>query len=148
MWDWAGALCAAVLLGYHGLFDIKRKNIPVKSLFLGVAVSCCWVLGKGLLGQQSWAVLGAGLLPGIVALLLARVTREQLGRGDGWELILMGNWMGLADCLLALGVALAGIFLVSAVLLLIGRANRNTRIAFVPFLWTGTAVVLLQIWIL
>ena len=126
MWDWAGALCAAVLLGYHGLFDIKRKNIPVKSLFLGVAVSCCWVLGKGLLGQQSWAVLGAGLLPGIVALLLARVTRE----------------------LLALGVALAGIFLVSAVLLLIGRANRNTRIAFVPFLWTGTAVVLLQIWIL
>ena len=38
MWDWVGALCAAVLLGYHGLLDIKRKSIPVKSLFLGAVV--------------------------------------------------------------------------------------------------------------
>ena len=59
----------------------------------------------------------------------------------------MGNWMGLADCLLALGIALLGIFLVSAVLLLLGRVGRKTRIAFVPFLWAGAVTALLRLWI-
>lgn len=148
MFEWVGYLCAVVILGYHSLHDIRRKSIPVRSLALGVAASGCWALGKGLLELQPWAVLGAGLLPGIAALILARATGKQLGWGDGWELILMGNWMGLADCLLALGIALMGIFLVSAVLLLMGKANRNTCIAFVPFLWTGTVVSCLRIWVL
>jgi len=87
--------------------------------------------------------LGLALLPGTAALVLAKITREQIGMGDGWELILMGNWLGLSDCLLALGIALLGIFLISVVLLLLGRAGRNTRIAFVPFLWVGTVAALL-----
>ncbi len=146
MCEWAGYLCTVAMLGYHSVHDIRRKSIPMRSLALGVAASGCWALGKGLLELQPWVALGAGLLPGIVALFLVRIIGEQLGRGDGWELILMGNWMGLADCLLALGIALMGIFLTSAVLLLMGKANRNTRIAFVPFLWTGTVVSCLRIW--
>jgi len=114
---------------------------------VGVLISCGWVIGKGLLGTHSWAILGAGLLPGIAALLLARATREQVGRGDGWELIIMGNAMGLANCLLALGTALLGIFLVSAALLMLGKVRRSSRIAFVPFLGMGAVLVLLRFWI-
>lgn len=147
MWKWMGYLCAAVLLAYHSVFDIKRQCIPGRSLALGVALSCCCALGRGLQGTVSWAELVIALLPGTAVLALAKITREQIGRGDGWELILMGNWMGLADCLLALGIALLGIFLVSVVLLLLGRAGRNTRIAFVPFLWAGAVAVLLRLWI-
>lgn len=147
MWEMVGCLCTAVLLAYHSIFDIKDQCIPGRSLAVGVLVSCGWALSKGLLGVQSWAVLGAGLLPGVVALALARVTREQVGRGDGWELILMGNGMRPADCLMALGIALTGVFLVSVVLLILGKARRSTRIAFVPFLWMGTVAVLLRLWI-
>lgn len=147
MWEQIGCLCTAVLLACHSVFDIKRQCIPGRSLALGVAVSCGWAIGKGLLGVQPWAILGAGLLPGIAALALAKATREQVGRGDGWELIIMGNGMGLTSCLLALGTALLCVFLVSAVLLLLGKAGRGTRIAFVPFLGMGTAAALLRLWI-
>lgn len=67
MWEQIGCLCTAALLAYHSVFDIKRRCIPGRSLALGVAVSCGWAIGKGLLGVQSWAMLGAGLLPGIAA---------------------------------------------------------------------------------
>ena len=147
MWEQIGCLCTAALLAYHSVFDIKRRCIPGRSLALGVAVSCGWAIGKGLLGVQSWAMLGAGLLPGIAALALARATREQMGRGDGWELIIMGNGMGLTNCLPALGIALLGIFLVSAALLLLGKARKNTRIAFVPFLGMGAVAVFFRFWI-
>lgn len=143
MWEQMGYLCVAVLLAYHSVYDVKRQRIPVRTLALGVALSCCWALWRGLQGAVPWTELGTALIPGIAALALSKITREQIGLGDGWELILMGNWMGLAGCLRALGTALLGIFLVSAVLLLAGKAKRNTRIAFVPFLWTGTVAALL-----
>ncbi len=144
MWERIGGLCVAVLLACHSVSDIRRQCLPGRSLAAGVLISCGWAMGKGLLGMQSWMGLGAGMLPGFVALLLARVTREQVGRGDGWELIIMGNSMGLADCLLALGIALTGIFLLSAALLLLGKAGKSTRIAFVPFLEIGVLAVLLR----
>lgn len=147
MWELAGYLCAAVLLAYHSVFDGKEKRIPVRSLALGVVLSCVWSLARTLLGAQSWAVLCVGLLPGITALVLAKVTGGQVGWGDGWELILMGNWMGAKGCALALGIALSGIFLISAVLLLLGKVTGRTRIPFVPFLWVGTVVALLQFYI-
>ncbi len=147
MWEWMGYLCAAALLAYHSVFDIKKQYIPGRSLVVGVALSCCWALARGFGGAALWAELGAALLPGAVTLALAQITREQIGRGDGWELILMGNWIGLKDCLLALGVALLGVFLVSAALLMRGKAGRRTRVAFVPFLWAGTVVALLRLWI-
>lgn len=147
MWEQIGCLCTLALLAYHSAFDIKKQCIPGRSLRVGVLISCVWAIGKGMLGMQSWAVLGAGLLPGIVALVLARATREQVGRGDGWELIIMGNGMGLTNCLLALGAALFGIFLVSLVLLMLKRVKKSTRIAFVPFMGMGAATVLLRLWI-
>lgn len=146
MWERMGYLCAAALLAYHSVFDIRKKYIPRRSLALGVAVSCCCALGRGLCGAASWPELGLSLLPGAAALALSKITGEQIGLGDGWELVLMGNWMGLSGCLLALGIALLGIFLFSAVLLLLGRAGRRTRVAFVPFLCVGAVVSALHFW--
>lgn len=143
MWEWAGYLCAAALLAYHSVFDFRRQYIPGKSLAAGVILSSCWTLGRVMMGTQSWSASCIGLIPGIVVLLLARVSREQIGRGDAWELIHMGNWLGWSHCLMALGIALSGIFLVSVLLLALGRAKRNTRIPFVPFLCAGVVIRLL-----
>ncbi len=143
MWRWGGYLCVTVLLAWHSIFDIKDQCIPGRSLAVGVVISCVGALARGMLGAASWGELGIALVPGTIALVLAKITGEQIGRGDGWELILLGNCLGPTDCLLAFGIALMGIFLISVALLLLKRADRNTRIAFVPFLWAGTVAALL-----
>lgn len=143
MWEWAGYICVVILLGYHSVSDLGRQFIPGRSLAAGVVLSFCWALGKGILGTQSWPAIGAGLIPGAVTLLLNRVTREQIGRGDAWELVIMGNCLGWLRCLTALGIAFLGVFCVGILLLVFGKAKRNTRIPFVPFLEAGTVVQLL-----
>lgn len=140
MWEWTGYLCAAALLAYHSVFDFRWRYIPGRSLAAGVVLSCCWAMGRAMLGAQSWLAFGIGLIPGVIILLLAKVSGEQIGRGDAWELIYMGNWLGWSYCLTALGIALSGIFLTSALLLVLGRAKRNTRIPFVPFLFAGVVI--------
>lgn len=146
MWKWAGYLCAVALLAYHSGIDLRRQHIPRRSLAAGVVLSFSWALAGAVWGTQSWLAFGIGLLPGAFILLLSKATREQIGRGDAWELIHMGNWMGWSDCLSALGIALLGIFLVSILLLILGRAGRNTRVPFVPFLCAGAVVRLLCLW--
>lgn len=143
MWERVGYLCAALLLAYHSATDLRKQCIPGKSLAMGVLLSCCWPLGRVILGTQSWPEACIGLMPGAVVLILAGITREQIGKGDAWELIHMGNWMGWFSCLAALGIALSGIFLVSAFLLVLGRARKSTRIPFVPFLCVGAVVRML-----
>ncbi len=143
MWEWAGYICAAALLAYHSVFDLRWQFIPGKSLAAGVILSSCWTLGRVMLGAQSWLGTFISLMPGIVVLLLARVGREQVGRGDAWELIHMGNWLGWSHCLTAFGIALSGAFVVSVLLLVLGRAKRNTRIPFVPFLCAGVVIRLI-----
>ncbi|MCM1120260.1 MAG: hypothetical protein NC543_12975 [bacterium] len=119
----------------------------MRSLTVGVIASFGWALTEVAWGTQSWLAFGVGLMPGVIMLLLSRVTREQIGRGDAWELMHMGNWLGWTDCLAALSVALLGIFIVSVLLLFFGKAGRNTRIPFVPFLCAGVVVRLVCIWI-
>lgn len=140
MWEWMEYLSAAALLAYHSVSDIKRQCIPARSLGAGVLISVCWAVGKALLGNQPWMAVVLGLIPGIAVLLLAKATREQVGCGDGWELVTMGGLLGWEDCLLGLGIAMFGIFAVSVILLAFRRAGGNTRIPFVPFLCVGTVI--------
>lgn len=143
MWEWAGYMCAVLLLAYHSVMDIRDRHIPKRSLTAGVILSFSWALAGVIWGPGSWPALGIGLVPGAFILLLVRVTGDQIGRGDAWEVMYMGNWLGWANCLSALGIALFGIFLVSILLLSLGKARRNTRIPFVPFLCAGTVIRLL-----
>lgn len=140
MWERMGYLFTAVLLAYHSVSDIRMQCIPVRSLGAGVVLSTCWTIGKVLLGEQPQAAVILGLIPGSAVLLLARVTREQVGCGDGWELVIMGSLLGWKDCLLGLGIALFGVFTVSVILLVFRRVRGNTRIPFVPFLCMGTVI--------
>lgn len=141
MWEQKGYLFAVLLLAYHSVFDVRAGRIPGRSLAAGAIVSGFWAMGEVLLTDQLWTAFILGLIPGTAVLLLAKATRGQVGCGDGWEIMIMGNLLGWVDCLLGLGIALLGIFLISAVLLLLRKVKGNSRIPFVPFLCMGTMIV-------
>lgn len=141
MREWMGYLFAVALFAYHSVSDIRTQRIPAGSLGIGVVISVCWAMGKVLLGERTQAAVILGLLPGIAVLLLAKATREQVGSGDGWELVIMGSLLSWTDCLLGLGIALLGAFTASVILLACRKARGSTRIPFVPFLCMGTVAV-------
>lgn len=84
-----------------------------------------------------------GTVSGFVMLLVSVVTGEKLGKGDAILLIITGAAMGLYRNISMLAAALLMIFAYSLVLLIRGRFSKNSKVAFVPFLFLGYLTTML-----
>lgn len=114
-------------------FDIKKKQLPKLYLFVWLVFDAIW-LG---LDWQSLVLnrLIICLLPGMIMLVLAFLTKEQLGYGDGMVLILMGCLQEMRSLCVVLLYAFFGAACVSGILCLFKKANRKTKLPFLPFLF-------------
>ena len=75
------------------------------------------------------------LLPGLLALLLSKLTREALGLGDGLFLLIAGLYLQMRSMLLLLLSGILVGFLVSAVLLIYGHIHgRSMRKVCFPWI--------------
>lgn len=126
-------VCAAV--------DIKRKEIPV-GLFavLGIVALLGCILGKT--EETEILMLAAGLMPGILLLVLARITEQSIGYGDGIILAEIGLLTGVGRCMLILAAALAMAGIFSIGMLIVRKVTRKHKIPFVPFLTVAYMAVL------
>lgn len=126
-------------LGIMSVEDIRKKGI--KRL---------WLIGLGIVGLI-FTVADAEVLcvsfllrfvPGVVFVLLAWATREQIGMGDALLILVMGwylNAIELVDvCLLAFFIA----GLVALVLLVVIKKSKKFELPMVPFIFAGYVVML------
>ena len=81
---------------------------------------------------MAWLI---AFIPGVVVLALAKITKEKIGMGDGWVVIILGNFMTVFEIciLLQIAIVLADIF--SLILLCRKRVSVSYSIPFLPFLW-------------
>ena len=126
-------------LGIMSVEDIRKKGI--KRL---------WLIGLGIVGLiftiADAEVLCVSFLlrfvPGVVIVLLAWATREQIGMGDALLILVMGwylNAIELVDvCLLAFFIA----GLVALVLLVVIKKSKKFELPMVPFIFAGYVVML------
>ena len=84
-----------------------------------------------------------GILIGGAFLGISKVTRGQIGIGDGLILCVTGLGLGIAKGMemLLYGLLLAALF--SAILLVRKVANRKMTIPFIPFLFVGYLITIL-----
>lgn len=117
------------LCGYQ---DWKEKEISVVLLAAGgiILPVVFWLAG----GVSPMSRM-EGLLLGLGLLLLGRVTKGQIGTGDGIILCITGLCLGLKGGLnlLLWGLILAA--MASLILLLFKKAGRKDTIPFIPFLF-------------
>lgn len=134
MWKIVKAAGIFAFLALCSLQDIREKRLSVKMLVLsGVLFLTASLLLDGL----CWERRMIALLPGMTALVLAFLTKEQIGYGDAACLLVLGNVVS-ADVLV--GAAAGGLLLVSvcSIVLLAGKkADRKTTVPFLPFLTAG-----------
>ena len=90
-------------------------------------------------GRSLWHPIRTALLPllpGLLALLLSRLTREALGLGDGLFLLIAGLYLQMSSMLLLLLSGILVGFLVSAFLLIHGhihgRSMRKVSFPWIP----------------
>ena len=98
------------------------------------------ILGKDI----TWVRILLGISVGICILLLAIVTREKIGLGDGMLLTVTGVYLGGADNfqLLMYGLFYAALF--SLAVLVVRRWKKSREFPFVPFLFLGYLTMLAE----
>ena len=135
---------AFILLAVVSFYDLRKKEIPVWSI---ATAACLAVLSLITLlctgdaeGTGVSAAAGA-VLPGVLLLVTGLISAQAVGYGDGLLAGCIGPVFGLR--LMTGGLLLAFFFsaVVSVVLLAFKKADRKTRIPFVPFLTAAMGVV-------
>ena len=122
----------AVLVGFAA-YDIKTKMIPVTAVMIAAASVLLYrfYIGVGI------RELVIGLIPGALLLVLAFVTRESIGTGDGMMLCILGLFCGWRQSLAIFGMALVLSAILSIILLVCRKAGRKTELPFLPSLLGG-----------
>lgn len=144
MWTIEERVCLAVLI-LISMIDIRKRKIPNWVLVVSGLTAFIYQMMNQ---TKRVEVLLAGITCGTIFLLVSRVTKEGLGYGDSWAIVILGGYLGIWKLL----EVLAGAFLVAAlwsVVVLSGRMIRGKRtlqyrIPFFPFLMFGYVAVLLE----
>ena len=138
-WYLVGAECLFLFAG--SCFDLINREVPVNYLlFFGVV----GVAGNAILKYQSIWEMVAGACIGGVFLMVGWLTKEAIGYGDGWGLLILGLMKGCHKLL----PVVFGAFLFSGVYglwrLFGWKASREETLPFYPFLFaTNLGVYLL-----
>lgn len=128
-------LCSLTYVGALAIWDVRKKLIPAIVFYLGGAFSLLYALFVVLTEGRDICEVGLSLLPGIIYLLLAYVTRQQIGYGDGILFLILGLLLGKEAVLFVLVVgqliaSVWGIFLIA-----FRKAGKGTTMAYIPFVF-------------
>ncbi|WP_158589569.1 prepilin peptidase [Butyrivibrio sp. CB08] len=132
-----------LILIISSIEDIRKKEILLWEIGTCGIVSVVRVLLDCTSGMFDPGMLALSVLPGAVLLVLALVTRQGIGFGDGLIILSMGPALGAWGIMAAVVTALFASSLFSGTLLILRRAGKKTKIAFMPFLALGSIVTML-----
>lgn len=134
-------LTAFIFLGVCAVFDFVKREIPLTVIWVGM-ITAAIMRTKGMMGETTWVMLGLSVMPGGCFWLLSFMTREKVGYGDGWLLVMIGLFLGLEKCFFTLLLGLVTESGAVLVLLTLKKIKRDDEVAFAPFLWIGMGVVI------
>lgn len=118
---------------------MRKKEISLPALGMFSVVLLVILLWKKQLDFLS-SLFGA--MAGVAVLFLSKITREQIGMGDGVFITVLGiliGWRGIAQVTLY-GFAFAGVFSIGVIIFLKIKGKnriRKTTIPLIPFLFLG-----------
>lgn len=133
-------LVIGLLLFVAAVMDLKNKSISRGFLFVLILASFVSVFVRVDFGI--WNAVGGALI-GLCAVGVSMVSEEQIGRGDGLVMIALGIALGFRECLAVVCLASMIMALVSVVILILKKGNRNTKLPFLPALFVGYVTCIL-----
>lgn len=124
-------IALVIFLFLEGIRDLRKRKISMITVMVVGAIGI--ILRLGNIRENELEILG-GILIGVILLLLAKLTREKIGYGDGWILVVTGVYLGFYGNMYLLLLSLFLASLVSIFLLAVKKANGKTELPFVSFM--------------
>jgi len=84
-----------------------------------------------------------GIAEGLLLIMISVLTKGQIGMGDGILLAACGLMLGGRDNLIMFFFACLSSAVVSALIMIIKKADKKTKIPFVPFMIPGFLIMVL-----
>lgn len=123
-------LVVGAWLGILSYWDFKYKQIPLWYSLIGALVGAVFLLFERTDGMG----FILSLLPGVIALVMAWITREAIGYGDGVVMLVLGLYLTFSQIVFLVMAAILFAGTVALLLLVIRKKSGKYRMAFVPFL--------------
>lgn len=117
------------------LQDIKEKRISRTYLGIGMILSLLFFIGEEKYKDFNVIVVCLSFIPGLIFLLVAKVSKEKIGLGDGWLFLIVAGWMGLEDTwtIWSHSLLLSAVF--SIAMLVLKKYKMQSQLPFIPFIW-------------
>lgn len=132
-----GWTIAVVCMGILAIADIRERAIPVIFLVIFGMIAVIYTVT---VGEREWISILYSLIPGVFFLAVSLCTRESVGYGDGWTVMILGLLIGAEGCFVTVCVGLLLSAFSSLVLLVLRKVNGKSRLPFLPFLTIGLGV--------
>ena len=135
--EYAGECLALLFLAWFSAEDIRNRQLSLAELLGSLLLGMIYLTA---IGGWSDGKLLYRMLPGLFLFLLAYLTSEQVGYGDGLAVLILGCFLGAGKCAAVCGIAfvLSGLFTTGKICL-----KKKEPVPFLPFLLGALEVVLL-----
>lgn len=139
MWT-VGKIAILLLLFICTIIDLRKRTLPISLLLAGSIVILLTSLWKY---EFDFFTMLKGMIPGILLGTISKITREAVGYGDVWIILLLGSDLGICDTVAVVCGAFFLCSIVAAGCLVRRKFRRDTRIPFVPFITVAYVGVIL-----
>lgn len=133
-------LAVLALLLPEALIDIRKHEInviiPGGFAILGVVLTI-------IVRDIPYISVTVGIVEGLLIILISYLTKEQIGHGDGIIIAATGTLLGWKSNLIMFFSACFMSAIVAVILMIIKKADKKSRIPFVPFLIPGFLISVL-----
>ena len=133
MWTLSQMVCQMILVCLS-VSDIYFRKIPAEILLL---TNLAAVIYQIMIGQMDLWMIAGGAAVGGVFLYISKVTREGIGYGDSWAILILGIFLGIWKLMEVLAGAFFILSLASVFFLARKKMSRKQSIPFFPFLAIG-----------
>ena len=129
-----------IVLIIEAVTDFKKKEVNI--IFPILLAAAAVVM---LFFSKDISLINAiiGIAEGLLLILISVLTKGQIGLGDGILLAACGLMLGGRDNLIMFFFACLSSAVVSALIMIIKKADKKTKIPFVPFMIPGFLIMVL-----
>lgn len=125
------------LLAWVSVIDLRTRRIPVVLLIVWNLQAVIYRLYQVTGGREDAALFIGGIGVGAAFFLISRVTKEGIGYGDSWMILILGIYLGVWEILEVLVGTCLLLAAASVICLTAKRMSPSVALPFAPFLAAG-----------